>query len=416
MNSKSIYTVEEALRIVLSECRLTPVEEIGLISALGQSLAVDIHSSIDLPPFNNSAVDGYAVRCSDLSSASSHNTVSLPVVIEQNAGSADLLSLLPGSAARVMTGAPVPAGADCVVMQEDTTQNNKPDGSMTVTFAVPPAKGENLRLAGSDVLTGEMILTQGMPLGAAEISMAAAVGRSSVPCYRKPRVAIVTTGNEVRDPALVGQLKYGEIYNSNRFLLLGLIEQSCSETMSSTHVVDDFEETCKVFNELSASEVDVIVCAGGVSVGTKDFVKPALEKLGRMEFWRVAMKPGKPVVFGYVNTVPFFGLPGNPASVLVSFELFVRPFLLRVAGRSDVSRQQVDSILVDPIEHDPGRREFVRAFTRWDEPSSQFISTTTGAQGSGRMRSLVGYNSLIIVQEESSGIAIGSKVSAMLIT
>ena len=403
---EKLHTVEQALEKMLARCHVTCKEALALAEARGAVLAEECVSDIDLPPFNNSAVDGYAVCAMDTAEADALAPARLSLAFQQPAGPSEPMQLARGATARVMTGAPIPHGADAVVMQEDVSMG--PEG--TVQFVAPVLYGEHVRKMGSDVTAGDIVLPAGTLLGPAELGILAATGRSSIACHRRPRVAIVTTGDEVEEVGAL--LAFGKIYNSNSFCLRALVDQTGAEPVLVRHIPDDFEATCNALAEIARSGIDAIVCAGGVSVGARDFVKPALERLGSLDLWRVAMKPGKPVAFGSIGETLFFGLPGNPASVLVTFELFVRPCLWKLAGRKELARELVDSTAADAIQHVPGRREYVRAATVWRDGG--YVSTTTGAQASGRLRSLVGSNSLIVVPEDCEGIRAGERVRVIL--
>ncbi len=403
-----MLTVDEALQQMLAQCSISPVLETPLAAAQESVLAVDVASELSLPPFDNSAVDGFAVYSADIAGASESTPVTLPTVFQQSAGPAAPIHLARGTTVRVTTGAPTPGGADAVVMQEDTAISG--DGS--VQFLKPSNSGDHIRRAGADVLSGDLVLSANTLIGPAELGILAGVGRRSVQTYRVPRVAILTTGDEIEDVESGLPLIFGKIYNSNRYCLTALVQRAGCIAAILRHVPDDFDATCSALQESANAGVNAIVCAGGVSVGARDFVRPALERLGRLDLWRVAMKPGKPVAFGTIGSTPFFGLPGNPASVMVTFELFVRPCLWKMAGRTSLDRPIVDAILTDNIEHEPGRREFVRATTVWKDGG--FSAATTGSQSSGRLRSLLGSNSLIIVSEERGSIEAGERVRVML--
>ncbi len=403
-----MLTVEHALEQMLARCSHTSVEETPLAAAHESVLAADVTSELSLPPFDNSAVDGFAVYSAEIADACESRPITLRLAFQQSAGPSEPIDLTRGTTVRVMTGAPTPRGADAVVMQEDTTV----DGDEKVRFLISTLPGDHIRREGADVRYGELALAAGTLIGPAEMGILAAVGRRSVQTYCLPRVAILTTGDEIEDVESGVPLEFGKIYNSNRYCLNALVQRVGCVPAILRHIPDDFEATCAALLDTANAGVDAIVCAGGVSAGARDFVKPALERLGRLDLWRVAMKPGKPVAFGMIGSTPFFGLPGNPASVMVTFELFVRPCLWKMAGRTNVDRPVIDALLADSIEHEPGRREFVRASTVWKDGG--YTAATTGSQASGRLRSLVGSNSLIIVPEERGSIEAGTVVRVML--
>jgi molybdopterin molybdotransferase len=408
-----MLTVEEALAKILTDVRPLSVEQVLLPDALGRALAEDVAADIDLPPYDNSAVDGYAVRAEDTTRATQTGPITLRTLREIHAGEVATETVTAGMAARIMTGAPVPAGADAVVMVEDTRQN--PDGTVTILEAA--RREQHVRRAGEDVRRGTMVLRAGAPLHAAEIGLLAMVGRARVPVFRTPRVAVVSTGDEVIEIVEGLAPPPGKIRNSNRYALAALVREAGAEVYSEYHLPDALEETVAALRECSdpASGADVIVTAGGVSVGDRDYVKPALEQLGTLELWRVAMKPGKPLAFGRIGKTLFFGLPGNPVSALVTFELFVRPTLWKLAGVSQdlLARPLVRATVAEPISHTPGRREYVRAITVTQE--GHFVTHPTGGQGAGNLHTLALANSLLIVPAESTGLNPGDAADVLLL-
>lgn len=403
-------TVEEALEAILGSVRRLPVERVPLLESLGRVLAENIAADIDVPPFDNSAVDGYAVRAVDVASASPETPVRLRVLVDVPAGGISEEAILAGTAARIMTGAPVPPDADAIVMVEDTRSAGE-----AVEIRQAAAPGDHLRRAGEDVPRGSVVLTAGACIHAAEIAMLATVGRATVPTVRPARVAVVSTGDEVVEIVEGVAPRPGKIRNSNRYALAALVREAGAVVHAQVHIPDDLAATETALRECALSGADVIVTAGGVSVGDRDFVKPALEKLGRLDLWRVAMKPGKPLAFGSIGETLFFGLPGNPVSALVTFELFVRPALRKMAGRadSDLARRSVTAIAAQAVSHLPGRREYVRAVTILQD--NQYHARPTGAQGSGILRSMLGANSLLVVPEDSPGIVAGEHVTVLLL-
>ena len=401
--STILLSVDEAKALMLSRCAPAEAVEVKIEDAFEYALAENVTSPLDLPPFDNSAVDGYAVFAEDTAEANREHGITMPVAAMQPAGSAGPITLPKHSAIRILTGAPMPDGADAVIMQEDLVVTNI--GHILLSSAAK--QGDYVRYRGSDVRADETVLTAGTALGPGEMAVLAAVGRSIVKVYRRPRVAIITTGDEVQQ---VGEqvLGYGKIFNSNRYCLVSLIRRAVCEVVSVRHVPDDLEDTVQALSDAAASGADAIVCTGGVSVGSRDFVKPAVERLGALELWRVGMKPGKPVAFGEVGSCLFFGLPGNPASAMVTFEIFVRPCLQRLAGQARTERPEFLAALADQIDHSPGRREYVRAWTEWQ--GGGYVATTTGAQASGRLRSMLGCNSLIVVPEGTGRLETGAQV------
>jgi molybdopterin molybdotransferase len=301
----------------------------------------------------------------------------------------------------------MPEGADAMIMVEDTRL--LPDDNVLI---LESAKADqHLRFQGAEVRRGDVVLPAGTRIRPADLGVLATFGYAHPLVHRLPKVAVLSTGDEVVEID-AGTPPFGKIRNSNRYALAGLVEEAGAVLHSLVHISDNLEATESAFRECVASGADVIVTAGGVSVGDRDFVKPALERLGRLEFWKIAMKPGKPLAFGNIGETLFFGLPGNPVSAMVTFELFVRPALWKMAGRRTLSRPQVLSILQDDVPHTPGRREYVRAFTTLE--GGVWRSRTTGDQGSSRLRSMTGANALVMVPLESEGLKAGDQAETLL--
>lgn len=405
-------TVEEAWAAIMGQVEPLPTEQVPLLQAAGRVLAEVACADTDLPPFDNSAVDGYAVQAQDTVGATPERPCRLRTLEAVPAGALAMQTVLHGTAARVMTGGPLPPGADAMVMIEDTDASE----AGWVEIHVEARPEQHVRRQGQEMRRGDQALRAGAPLRPAEIGMLATLGFATVPVYRQARVAVVTTGDEVVDIVAGNLPPPGHIRNSNRYMLAALVQEAGATLHSLTHVRDDPEATEAAFRTLSAPETgaDVILTAGGVSVGDRDFVKPALEKLGRLDLWRVAMKPGKPLAFGRIGDTLFFGLPGNPVSAGVTFELFVRPALWKMAGRTDLERAKIRATLTHPITHIPGRREYVRAVTRSEQ--GRFVTTPTAAdQGSGILSSLTAANSLLIVPTEAETLAAETLVEVILL-
>ena len=320
-----MLSFEEALARLESAAEPpTATETLDLAAAHGRVLAADLRSSLFVPPHDNSGMDGYAVRCADVPADGTR----LPVSQRIPAGSVGS-RLAPGSAARIFTGAPIPAGADAVVMQEDC----RADGE-SVVIGRQPAAGDFVRHKGDDIRAGDVVLPAGTRLGPAEIGQAASIGIARVPVYRRLRVAVLSTGDELTEPG--EPLPPGGIYNSNRFMLRAAIERIGCEVSDGGIVADTFESTRQALRAAAAGH-DLIVTSGGVSMGEEDHVKPAVEAEGELTMWKIAVKPGKPLSFGRVVDAAFVGLPGNPVSALVTFLTLVRPYLLRRCGVRDVA-------------------------------------------------------------------------------
>jgi molybdopterin molybdotransferase len=343
-----MLSVEEARGRLLAAARpVAAVETADTMASLGRVLAADQVSTVTVPPFDNSAMDGYAVRAAEAVAGAC-----LPVSQRIPAGQAGN-GLLPGTAARIFTGAPMPAGADAVVMQEDTEADG---GKVRISRA--PRAGENVRRAGEDIRAGDVALAMGARITPAAMGMAASVGLATLPVFRRVKVAVFFTGDELVMPGR--PLAPGQIYNSNRYTLTGLLRRMDCEIRDYGIVPDNVDATLRTLGD-AAGWADVVVTSGGVSVGEEDHVRRAVEQLGRIKMWKVAMKPGKPFVHGMVGEADFFGLPGNPVSAFVTFCLFVRPFL---ALRQGESTNPVRPLRVYPdFERVKAgkRREFLRA-------------------------------------------------------
>lgn len=390
-----MLTVDEARSRMLELIKPLGLEKRGILESLNYVLADDIYSDYDIPPFDNSAMDGYAVIAEDLKSAFESTPVKLKVIEHIPAGHAPVKSVKPGHASRIMTGSMVPKGADAVVMLEVT----KTDGNYVEVYE-PVEIGENVRKAGESVKNGQLVMSKGKLIRPQEMAMLAVLNKRMVNVVARPKVAIISTGDELVE--LGEELKPGKIRECNRYGLYGQVITAGGFPIDLGICKDDaslLEEKVKE----AVKVADALVTSGGVSVGDYDVVKDVISKLGEIDFWRVAMRPGKPLAFGFVNSKPIFGLPGNPVSSLVVFEIFVRAALLKMAGRENVFRPHIRAIAENPIKGQANRVDFQRAIIT--QKDGKYYAKTTGSQGSGVLYSLVVANGLVTVP-------MGAKVKA----
>ena len=397
-----MISVRDAQAHILDRIKAkAPPELLPLAAALGRILADDVRAEMDVPPTDNSAVDGYAVAAADIPGT---GTRALEVVAELAAGSVFAGTLRTGQALRIMTGAPMPAGADTVYPQEVVERRG---GSVIVG---PLAAGANTRCRGEDVQAGAVVLQAGGVLRPQEIGVAASLGLAQLLVRRKPRVAILSTGDEVAEPGSVR--KPGQIYDSNRFSLRGLVESAGASAVDDGIVPDQFDELHARLLR-AAEHADVVLTSGGVSVGDHDLVKAVLQEIGGqqaggIDFWQVAMQPGRPLAVGSIGRAHFFGLPGNPVASMLTFHLFVRPALLKLAGRRELFVQPFRATAVEPMRKKAGRREFKRGILTY--ASDRWEVRTTGPQGSGILSSMTAANCFVVIEEERGDVAAGEPV------
>jgi len=382
-----MLTVEEARGRVLENIMLLGVEKRNILECLGCVLAEDVYADYDIPPFDNSQMDGFAVIAEDVAKASQNNPVTLKIVENLPAGHAPTKKIIHGQAARIMTGAMMPRGADAVVMVEHT----QTDGTSVKIFN-SVKKGQDVRFQGESIKMGELVLPKGKVIRPPEMAMLATLNCVEAAVYKRPRVALISTGDELTP--LGEELKPGMIRDSNRYGLYGqVLEAGCFPI--DMGIAGDRVDILEAKFRAGLRQADVLVTSGGVSVSDYDIVKDVLTKLGEINFWKVAMKPGKPQAFGVVEGKPIFGLPGNPVSSLVVFELFVRPALLKMSGYTDIFRPTFKAIMENKVTNDSGRVHYARAII--EQRNGKYYAKTTGPQGSGILLSLVLANGLIIV-------------------
>jgi len=401
----SMIPVQEALDTILSKIQFKGVEKIPLDQALGRVMAEDVVSRINNPPLDNSAMDGYALIAGDIQSATPENPVKLEMVEEIAAGYTAKGTLKPGQTMRIMTGAPIPPGADAVLMQEDTQK----DGDSILCLDRADVE-ENIRRAGEDIKIGESVLKKGTTLSPAHIGMLAVIGRSQIAVSQRPTVSILSTGDEILE---LDETPQGpQIFNSNGHMLAAQIKSAGGIPIYLGIAKDTEKDLMEKFEW--ALKADIVVSSGGVSVGDYDLVKSTLQKMGQdMLFWKVAMKPGKPLAFGRIGKTPIFGLPGNPVSSFVSFEQFVRPSLRKVLGCSDLSHKTVQAKLTRTIHKKPGRLHFLSSIVSWAD--GEYTVTPAGEQGSGILKSAANANGLLIFPLEAEEIKQGQVVAVQLL-
>jgi len=415
-----VITVEEALERILGYVDALEAEERPLLEALGQVLAEDVTSSIDIPPLDNTAMDGYAVRAADTEGASPDSPVTLSVTGEVAAGYVFEGEVSAGTAVRIMTGAPVPAGADAIVPFEETDEpfDRAPERSRRIEAAVRVFKqalpGANIRRAGEDVREGQTVLGKGDVLRPSEIGVLASLGRATARVVRRPVVAILSTGDELIE---AGQPKPpGKIYDANACSLAALVSRYGGLPRLLGIARDTVEELTAMIHE--GLDADMLVTSAGVSRGDYDVVKDVLAREGEIDFWTVAMKPGKPLAFGCFHKdgrrVPHIGLPGNPVSSMVAFELFGRPALMKMMGKTDWRRPVVRAIAEERIvnRNDP-RRFYARCFVR--QRDGRYYASLTGPQGSGMLTSMVYANALTVIPPEVDEVQPGQEIDVIML-
>lgn len=397
-----MLTVEQALDRILAAIAPLPAVEMPLMEARGLALAEDAVASAPIPTFAASAMDGYAVRAEDIQAAGEAAPVALRVVDEAAAGVPANRPVEPGEAARIFTGAPVPPGADAVVMQEFTRREGD-----TVLVCAPTRANRHIRPIGNDVARGDVVLPAGTALTPSALGMLAAMGRATATVFRRPRVGILSTGDELAAPG--DALRPGQIYDSNRVSLCAQALEAGAEVAASVHAPDD---AGAIRAALAGFEgLDAILSSGGVSVGDHDLVKPILDEDGEVGFWKVAIKPGKPLAFGHFRGVPLFGLPGNPVSATITFEVFVRPALRRMMGHGEVLRPALAATLEEGFSRKPGRREYMRASLRLED--GRLRTRLVGAQDSAVMSGMARADALLVVPEDVERLEAGDTVRVL---
>lgn len=400
-NALAVPKAREAIRACITP--LTGYERVAVRSSLGRILAEDIISPINVPAHNNSAMDGWALRGSDLNDK---GVTQLREVGVAYAGRPFEGTVNPGECVRIMTGAVMPEGADTVVIQEDVRVEGE-----TIYMAAGQRPGQNVRMAGEDLAEGKPVLEAGKLIRPAELGLMASLGMAEVPVRRRLRVAFFSTGDEL---ASIGTpLKEGEVYDSNRYTLYGMLERMGCDIIDMGVVRDDPDSLERAFYE-AADNADVIITSGGVSVGEADFTRDLMARIGEVLFWTIAMKPGRPMAFGRIRNAFFFGLPGNPVAVMVTFHQFVRDALYHLAGRrGDYDPPMLQVPCVSPLRKRPGRTEFQRGILFRDDNGAWQVRVS-GAQGSGVLRSMSEANCFIVLEHDRGSVQPGDLVSVQV--
>ncbi len=413
MNEQEYITVQEALSTILNNVSVLPPETVSLIDGLGRILAESIIAADSLPPFSNSSMDGYAVRAADTSIASKESPVSLRVVGDIAAGYVLKTAVSPQTTARIMTGAPLPDGADAVIPVEDTNESwrsrDRPLPEV-VKFYRSVKAGDYVRHPGEDIVAGTAVLQSSHQLRPQEIGVLASLGVNEVQVVRRPRVGILATGDELID--VYQPLQPGKIRNSNGFTQTAQVIALGAIPVPLGVAADTKKDVREKLQAGLDANVDLFISSAGVSLGAHDVVKAVLEEGGNTAFWRVRMRPGKPLAHGRYHGVPYLGLPGNPVSAMVSFERFARAAILKMGGHVRLKRPLIPIILQDDINSD-GRESYIRAIVKRTE--NGYIGTTTGGQGSHMMTSLVKANALLIVPEGVKSITAGETLQAWML-
>ena len=401
-----MITVVEARDAILTRVRPIGVERVDIVSAQGRVLAEDVHATRNQPPWDNSAMDGYAVRAADTASSTPDAPAELEIVEDLPAGYVAKRAVGRGQAIHIMTGAPVPEGADTIVRAERTLRVDE----RRVRILQPVEPGTDLRRAGEDLREGDLIIPSGMLIRPAEVGLLASTNRSHVSVYRQPRVAVLSTGDEIVD--VDEPLEDGKIVDSNGYALTALVADAGGIPLR-LGICPDTQETLE--RSLRDGLVaDAIITSGGVSVGEYDYVKAALEAVGTsMDFWKVSMTPGRPLAFGAIDETVVFGLPGNPVASMVTFELFMRPALLKMQGYTHLYRPTIRAVLQEDIAKSLGRKQFIRVTL--ERRGDTCYASRTGEQGSGILRSMSIADGLAVSHEDQEFMKAGQEIEVMLL-
>lgn len=406
-----LLPIREAQEKILAMIKTKGSEPCKVEIACHRVLAENINSPLALPPFNNSSMDGYAVRSEEVSGASASSPITLPVSLDIPAGITQQGVLIKGTAARILTGAPVPDSADAVIPVEDTDQFKNPQtGPMqkTVTIYKPAKAGDNIRLAGEDVQLGQLVLEKGRRLLPHDIGLLVSLGIREVQVAQKARVALFSSGDELLLPNQ--PISPGKIYDANTHVLTNLFEEAGAEVIQLGIAQDSPESVKNTLDQVLQNPPDLIVGSAGVSVGAFDYVREVVEANGSLSFWRVNIRPGKPVAFGNYRNIPFIGLPGNPVSAFIGAMVFVLPIIRKLHGLPPFTQHSIQAVLEEPLKSSDGRESFYRGVIRKED--GVYKARLTGHQGSGNLFSLVQANALLIVPAGVNHIPAGETITA----
>ena len=418
-----MLSVEEALEKILNEIDILEGESVPILDSLGQVLTEDIKADINVPPLDNSAMDGYAVIAGDTKGAGAESPIFLRVIDAVMAGSISQQKVVNGTAIRIMTGAPVPEGADSVVQFENTDDDKRKETGASTPITEVGILSEatpelNIRKVGESISRGAVVLRKGTVIRPSEIGLIASLGYSRVNVIRRPVVAVLSTGNELVD--IEQSLPEGKIYNSNSYSIASLVKRYGAIPKILGIAMDDDEDLVNKLKQ--AQDADMLLTTGGVSMGDYDMVKDILARDGEMVFWKVRVKPGKPLAFGKIkgilrdgttHSIPHLGLPGNTVSCMVSFELFVRPALIKMMGKKNFNKPTVNAILEENVKNNAGRRVYDRAVI--EKRDGHYYAKLTGPQGSGILSSMGLANGLILIPEDMKEIQKGEVVKALML-
>lgn len=410
----TLISVDAALAYILEHITVLAAEEAELLAALDRILAEDVVADMNIPPFANSAMDGYAVRARDTQGADPDSPVELRVLENVAAGAVPDTEIGPGTAARIMTGAPMPPGADAVVRFEETSESRDGPRNGTIRIYEEASPSDNVRPAGEDIRRGQRVLTAGRLLRPQELGVLAALGRSSVSVHRRPKVAILATGDELVD--IDAEIKPGKIRNINEHTTAALVRRYGGIPIQLGIARDTVADLTEKIQTGLEHDVDLFLTSAGVSIGDYDMVKDVLAAEGDVHFWQVAIKPGKPLAFGQIAGIPLLGLPGNPVAAMVAFEVFARPAIRKLAGWTRWDKPRVTATLREDVVNS-GRRHYMRSVVVRTESGYEVTTRgdTVSVQGSGILTSMVWANGLLVVQEGETFLPGGSEVEVEML-